>query len=170
MYTWKITKYNPIFNGSDGRYENDEWTSISDIGKTFEGKMLSLESYKLCENAYIESIHLVMKANNVTSLKIQALEKRYTHDYPDMQEKYSKSYIESLKEGEIICYADIDFLVRLILREMVWCKLIVKQSMFVHFGYDYYMYIGSKEKLVNEIEEMIRLGLFPVEMQSPYLN
>jgi len=42
--------------------------------------------------------------------------------------------------------------------------------MFVHFGYDYYMYIGSKKKLVNEIEEMIRLGLFPVEMQSPYLN
>ena len=33
---FSITKYNPIYRNEFGHYQHDEWTSISDIGKSFE--------------------------------------------------------------------------------------------------------------------------------------
>ncbi len=57
------------------------------------------------------------------------------------------------------------------LREELWCKIMSPYKLFVHFGYDYYMYIGSAKELSTEIIlEIEKLGLF-VELidQSPYL-
>jgi len=32
---------------------------------------------------------------------------------------------------------------RLVLREILWCKLESPNGFYIHFGYDYYMYFGS---------------------------
>jgi hypothetical protein len=32
MYSWRITKYNPLNRDQDGRYKDEkEWTSFSDV-------------------------------------------------------------------------------------------------------------------------------------------
>ena len=41
--------------------------------------------------------------------------------------------------------------------------------MYVHFGYDYYMYIGSEKPLEKEIDSINRSGLFVENMVSPYI-
>lgn len=37
MQYFRITKYNPQFRNKQGEYKNEEWTSVYDIGKKFEG-------------------------------------------------------------------------------------------------------------------------------------
>lgn len=56
MKCWRITKYNPKFRNELGHYQKKEWTSVSDIGKIFEGKQLTVEEYLNTENLYINSI------------------------------------------------------------------------------------------------------------------
>ena len=53
MTEYRITKYNPI-NRVDEVYIADEWTSSSDIGKVFNGKTLSRDTYLKTEQAYID--------------------------------------------------------------------------------------------------------------------
>jgi len=38
---YRITKYNPMNRDANGAYLLNEWTSFSDIGKTFDGKTLT---------------------------------------------------------------------------------------------------------------------------------
>ncbi|OXM17137.1 hypothetical protein [Paenibacillus herberti] len=78
--------------------------------------------------------------------------------------------LERLKEGEDVDAPEIPDLSKLILREQVWAKL-DHPSMFVHFGYDYYMYIGLKGENSDYVafEQKINyLGLFAERVKSPY--
>ena len=63
---------------------------------------------------------------------------------------------------------DVVPITRFALRQIIWCKLLCDQ-MFVHFGDDYYMFIGSEKELENEIEAIRNNGLFVEEMKSPYM-
>jgi len=52
---------------------------------------------------------------------------------------------------------------------MLWCKLSNGNS-FVHFGYDYYMYVGGiKELKAAELAIINKNGLFVEKMKSPYI-
>ena len=44
MYGWRITKYNPAFRDERGAYLKDEWTSVSDVGKSFGDEVLPSRS------------------------------------------------------------------------------------------------------------------------------
>lgn len=41
----EIVKYSPQKYDSNGIYTTDEWTSIWDVGKKFDGKLFTLEEY-----------------------------------------------------------------------------------------------------------------------------
>ena len=65
MTEYRITKYNPA-NRINGAYMSDEWTSISDIGKVFNGIILSQDTYLKTEKAYIDCcIELIEKAKRL---------------------------------------------------------------------------------------------------------
>jgi hypothetical protein len=59
---------------------------------------------------------------------------------------------------------------RLVLREILWCKLESENGFYIHFGYDYYMYIGGPAPSENSIAYGRQQGLFVEEMESPYLD
>ena len=159
MFSWRITKYNPCNRDINGIYTlPDEWTSYSDIGTVREGKI---------EDAYVASIFDDHGLQRVQKLKVVGLEKRgplISDSYlsKDMKEMYDK-----VRDG-IYCSEDtIDGVARLVLREKLWCKLEAR-SMFVHFGYDYYMYIGSAEMCEKEVQKIQEMGLYIEEQESPY--
>jgi hypothetical protein len=52
-----------------------------------------------------------------------------------------------LKQGAVLGLGDIERICRLNLREALWCKLEDEGGQFVHFGWDYYMYIGGADLL-----------------------
>jgi len=140
MYSYRVTKYNPYYRNKDGIFLKDDWTSVNDVGKLY-GEEVEYSEYLLYENAYIFAVRTVMTANRFNTLQIVGIEKCTPRDYSDIPKDVSSNYIDLIMEGTTVDCANIDFLIRLILREMMWGKLIC-ENMYVHFGYDYYMYIG----------------------------
>ncbi len=61
----------------------------------------------------------------------------------------------------------IENIARLILRSYFWC-ILRSEDIFVHFGYDYYMYIGCKKKCCDVIKTIEKTGLFVEPFESPY--
>jgi len=172
-YSWRITKFDPKFRDKYGRYIKNDWTSISDVNKVVNGQILSFESYLHVEDKYVQAVLDFSKYFSVPSLKIVGLEK-YSETLKVSNERW---YTEELKkvyslieEGLDVSNENIEYVCKLILRNDLWCKLEYEKRMFIHFGYDYYMYIvsdGYNEELLNKISDN---GLFVEQMVSPYLE
>ncbi|MGC2310126.1 MAG: hypothetical protein WA432_00720 [Candidatus Babeliaceae bacterium] len=170
VFSWRITKYNPKNRNSRGIYLIDEWTSYSDIGKIINNQEFTYKEYIETENAYVVSIILFMKCNDLETLKIKNLEKPLPLDLKDkfLSEKM-KICFNVIRNSNDINKNEIDSICRLILREKLWCKLESK-DMFVHFGWDYYMYIGSMKRCEKCINEIQQLNLFVEQQESPYMK
>ena len=168
LYCWRITKYDPINRDKNGLYQKYEWASVGDVGKKYDGIEFTFETYLTYESKYIGAINGFLHGNNVESIRIKPLEKKRYTSYADFIEPLSKEYFRSLKSNTMITTQDIPRVVRFVLRELIWCKLVCEQ-MYVHFGYDYYMYIGSENRLENEIDTIKKSGMYVESMASPYL-
>lgn len=171
MLSWRITKYNPKNRNSNGVYLiKDEWTSYSEVGNTIDGKTFTYQEYLEVENSYVSSIIFFMECNNLENLRIAHLEKSFTLDNKDTYlSENMKNDFNVVKNGLDIDKNKIDSIARLVLREKLWCKFESK-DMFVHFGWDYYMYIGSSKACEKSIKKIQELGLFVEEYISPYLD
>ncbi len=171
MYNYRISKYNPIYRDNEGSYRINEWTSFSDIGLIYENKKFTMDDYLKIEDAYVKTIVSFMQHLNINLLGVCELEKYEKHLIIDkFHGAYSieiKNLYSSLQDGNILNISQIQNLSRLILREKLWCKLQC-DMMYVHFGYDYYMYIGISEKCEDAVVINSRLGLFIEEYNSPY--
>ncbi|MDD3404169.1 MAG: hypothetical protein PHQ72_12570 [Hespellia sp.] len=88
-------------------------------------------------------------------------------EYLDLSETEAKEFYDSLNNGMLIGAEKIGLVTKLILREMVWGKL-VGDSSFIHFGYDYYMYFGFEKDLKNARKSIENTGLFVENIRSPY--
>lgn len=155
-YMWRVTKYDPKNRDSNGSYSINEWTSFSDIGKIYNGIELSTYEYIQYEKAYIKAVFLFMKCNQVEQLKIVGLE------------IYDEETESNLEEGMILSEDIIESVIRDVLRERIWCKLIFSEILFIHFGYDYNMYIGSMKLCREVLDEIEQSNLFIEGYQSPY--
>ena len=153
VYCYRISKYDSEYR-INGVYLRDEWTSISDIGKVYDGKVFTYNEYKDVENSYLSLIKQVCSRLKVVEMRISSLE------------DYSNNCL--YREGYILKGLDsIIDVARDCLREKYWCKLCAPALEF-HFGYDYYIYVCSSldfkqlHHLVND------LGLFIEVKVSPY--
>lgn len=172
MEYFRITKYNHEKFGTS-EYLND-WTSVSDVGKTFNGEVLTPDVYIETENKYIYLLCEFMKENGVSAFNICALERYNIDESLDRINSLGVHFLENAKEfvssisknKKIEGVENISVLARLILREVLWCKL-EHPLMFVHFGYDYYMYVGCKKK-INENKYIE--GMYIEPFKSPYLD
>ncbi|GGG05907.1 hypothetical protein GCM10010912_58200 [Paenibacillus albidus] len=171
-YSWRITKYNPA-NRINGVYTKQEWTSIGDIEKVYPDGEFLIEHYLHTESLYIMAITSIMKEMKINSLQVTSFEK---YDFGLLEDRfrfiYSDEIIElysNIKNGDFVSGNELELLCKLILREKLWCKL-QSSSMFVHFGFDYYMYIGSRLECSDSLELISNSGLFIEPFQSPYLE
>lgn len=159
MYTWRITKYDPKNRDGYGHYLKNEWTSYYDIGKIFANGQLTQEEYLDVERKYIQAATSFMKCMNVKNLKIVSLEKRTLTKEDDAHfENTTKGYTK-LHNGQLLDKEMVKIVSQLALREIIWCKL-ESSIMYIHFGYDYYMYVGSKNSCENTVAEIKKSGLF----------
>lgn len=176
MLSYRITKYNPIFRNEKGAYQKDEWTDFSDIGKVFEGAELLVDEYMRTESLYISAIHSFMNAVNLSSLNISHLEKeRYRLSDNDLkhQDLYPEKMtgiVKTIQNGSVFGGIDLENFCRLCLRSQLWGVLESPSKMFVHFGYEYYMYIGVSEISEEIIKQIRKSGLFVEPFESPYLS
>lgn len=170
MYGWRITKYNPAFRDERGAYLKDEWTSVSDVGKSFAGVALTFEGYREIEDAYVSTALSFVSEAGLEALTVAHLE---THRVSEAQAQDSRDVAfdpRSARKGMALPRGAIADVCRLALREILWCKLESGGGFYIHFGYDYYMYIGSPVPSEEAIAYGRRQGLFVEEMGSPYLD
>ena len=123
-FSYRITKYHKCLQ-EDKRIlcsPPKEWTSFADVGKG----IVSLDEYMKTESKYIRLILEICKLHKVKSLKIKELD-NFNH---------LKQYSNNQKISNEI---ELIELLKLILREKIWCKLYSRNCEF-HFGYDYYLY------------------------------
>ena len=146
----EIVKYSPQNYDSNGIYTTDEWTSMWDVDKKFDGKLFTLEEYLRVEQRYVSVILSIMKAMNCKYMTIQYLEA--DKEYITSSIKSSKFYnIDSellkslplLEENRRIHISKITDIIRLSLREYIYVVLRNKEhKLHIKFGYDYYLNVS----------------------------
>ena len=72
-----------------------------------------------------------------------------------------------LSNGAHLRLGQLGFVIPSILREEFWCRL-EGEGCFLHFGHDYYMYVGVPVPCPESQKLASRLGLFVEEFASPY--
>lgn len=153
-YEYRISKYDIKYRNSDGAYNKDEWTSIGDVGKTYDGKVFTMSEYLRVENQYLSFVKNICIIDNISNLQIDGLE-----DY---------KHVCTFSDGETLTEIDdILQVAKSCLREMYWCRLVGKNNFF-HFGYDYYLYVCCSLNYNAMVDLAGEHGLFVEQMKSPY--
>jgi hypothetical protein len=170
MITYRITKYNPIYRDKDGVYLKDEWTAISDIGKSFGKKKLTYMKYLKVEGQYLKALERILSKIDLNTITINEIEKYFykvnDNTVKDLYDENMKILFNKLSDN--YCFTSKDELmnaIKLILREHLWGKIVVKNSNFkVEFGNDLYVYITSEELPKELIQSLSNIGVFIEEV------
>lgn len=152
MFEYRITKYDPAIRTGGGRYT--EWTCFSDVGRVFDGSPLTRAAYEAVEAAYIAVAASFLREAGVASLAVRGLE--YSGDAPRLHH-----------EGDVLALDQAAALMAQVLRGVCWCRLESPRG-FVHFGWDFYMYVGVAPACPDSARRAAQAGLFVEEMRSPH--
>lgn len=166
MSGYRVTKYDPALRRADGAYGRDEWTSVSDVGSSHDGETLTCARYLAVEDAYVDSVHRFMQVVKVMCMRVVDLE--ITGEVAALPEPLvdeASARLHRVSDGQQVAGEQLDWVVRLALRELLWCRLEGERGFYVHFGYDYYMYIGSDCELVPP---PLPEGMYAEVHSSPY--
>ena len=153
MNEYRVTKYNPAFRDQSGAYNKDEWTSFRQIGQTFSGVLLTSDEYERVEQAYIQTALSFLRESGLFSLRVAGLENSQRNPI-------------DFNNGSVLPLDRVGEIIRRILREEFWCRLEGSEG-FIHFGWDYYMYIGVPHPCPRAQARAAELGLYVEEFASP---
>lgn len=170
QHQWRVTKYNPRLRDEHGHYTLvEDWTSPYEIGNSFDGKELTLEDYLRIEEAYIDSAISFMEESGIQSVRVLGLEGSITEE--DRASFLYESEFEGvvLKEDSLVDLGALRLIMKMVLRDFIWCQLYDGDRFFIHFGTDYYMYVGSHVNCPAAIEWSATHGLFVESEPSPYV-
>lgn len=164
MFNYTITKYKTFCISN----YSDEWGAISDIGKEYHGKVLTLEEYKETEDAYIKALLMILEYMGIKELYLNMTlpngkEARYEHKFFDGTESlYGKDILdtyENIKSG-IITIEQFEHMARLQLREDIGGSIYVPYRFKLFIGYDYMMSVRTSRDISCLIEDIEKLGLY----------
>lgn len=167
MNEWRVTKYNPRLRDSRGAFAGEAWTSASDVGQSFGGVLLDLATYLDTEDLYVRAALHFLQETGLTSLQVRNLEAVAPLPLPGSLEQLLGEGTP-IVEDQQLAGAELERACRLNLRSLLWCRLEQPGVFFLHFGHDYYMYIGSLAVCHASVLYAEHIGLFVEEWSSPY--
>lgn len=174
MHQYRITKYNPGDRDGNGAYLADDWTCAGDIGQTFQGKKLTAADYLRMEDSYVTAVLRFFNASGLPHLRVTCLDNKFADDNL-AQIKATQHGLSDPAMADMVPHEDqqvgrneIELICRMILRNIIWCKLEFAGQFFVHFGWDFYMYIGTVSDTSDAAEQIRADGLFVEEFTSPH--
>lgn len=144
----RITNYHSYDVEGNLTSSENEWTGYFDVGNK-----VSQEDYILVEDEYINFVISLCYLFSVEELTVSELE---IFDEAGL-----------LKYPESVAINELPLLIRDVLREKIWCKLL-SDDLEVHFGYDFYMYVVCPLSC-DFIKSKIKTSLNVEAFQSPYL-
>lgn len=162
-----------MFRDEAGRYLKDEWISISDIGQSFDGVILTDEEYIAIEDKYIEAVKLIIQFHSLTHLSVNKFYRWSLEEELHSRERFlslSKSYSHLYSNKLIDFYLnfnegqagidEVGSLCRLQLRENMGVDIFYPRKLKLFIGYDYLMGIHSSKSLEPIIPQITAMGLF----------
>jgi hypothetical protein len=156
VHEYRVTKYNPAFRDYSGAYTKVEWTMFRQIGQTFSGVVLTSDEYESVEEAHIQAALSFLRESGLLSMRVAGLE---NHRMQPLD----------FQNDSVLPLERIGAIIRQILREEYWCRLEGSDG-FLHFGWDYDMYIGVPHLCPTARARATKLGLFVEEFASPYVE
>ncbi len=142
MTHYRFSKYDPAYR-VNGVYTKDEWTDYSDIGKCFDGVILTEAAYLQTENAYLQFCTKLMQMVGVEEMLLRDLSNPFKSDLPWKNN-------ETLSAEQAVAFlCDC-------LRTKCW-GLLKHGALRFYIGYDYYVHFScncSIEKLTALAEGM----------------
>lgn len=153
MYMYRIAKYN-LSGYENGVFTRDDWTDYSDIGQVFNGELLTEETYLMVENQYIKVAQCLFANTCQEEISIVNLQK-YQSDLP---------WVNNQAVGK----TQLTEIMRDCFRNKCWCRLHA-EDFYIHFGYDFYMYVGCALSHNEVLKICTENRLYAVEQASPYL-
>ena len=154
MLEFRVTKYDPALRAANGAYLGDDWTSVSDVGRTFNGVELTSTEYERVEHAYVLTALTFLQDCGISSLTVCGLENHSEAPHAPTHDEH-------------LSLAQIATTLPSLLREEFWCRLEGPEA-FIHVGYDYYMYVGVPS-ISNAAQRLASsAGLFVEPFKSPY--
>lgn len=166
--SYRVTKYNPSMRAPNGSFNVDTWTSSSDIGEVYDSRELTIKDYLTIEDGYVTCIKDLISLTNITKFRISELEDYREGNCAEYRKSFGDNLCDlTLKAKQIINEIELESIIRLSLREELWCKLETENS-FIHFGQDFYCYVGlplGTDMNVLTVPE----GIYIEEFESPYL-
>lgn len=154
IYWWEISRYDPA-DRVDGAYPADSWTSISDVGKCFQGATLTMDEYLSIEDSYVIAALEFMRESQA-----RVLEPRLAQGWVGVEFSGDERFDE----------CTLPDVIRGLLREEIGCKLVSPDGRFaIHIAYDLYMYVGSWTPCPRSERVVRDRGLyFETRDSSPY--
>lgn len=153
-FQYRVTKYDPRLRDGRGAFLRDDWTSIGDVGKPFDGIILTPEAYQAVEDAYVEAALALLTEAGFASAQCVDVE---NHGMcPTAKD-----------EGESVPLSELGAVIRDVLRGEWWCR-VEATGAFLHFGNDCYMYVGVPIRCERACDLAHRRGLFVEPFVSPY--
>lgn len=152
MHEYQISKYNPQYR-VDGVYVQNEWTSESDIGKVFTDGILTRQKYDAALDRYVACAMDILRNARSDQMIISDIE-IYKDDV-------------LWNENEIVKEYRLALVIYDCMHEKCWCRL-SNGEIFLHFGYELYMYIGCDIEYDKLSSICAQYNLFAIERQSPY--
>jgi len=152
VFEYRITKYDPT-ERREG-WPRAQWTAFSDIGSSFDGVLLTGAAYEAVEACYIEAALSFLREAGAACLTVRGFECG-----AGVPCRYG--------EGDVLALEQAAQLMAMVLREECWCRLEDSRG-FVHFGWDYYMYVGVASACPGSARRAARAGLFVEAMRSPH--
>ncbi len=189
MPEYRITKYDPAHRDAAGAYTRTTWTTFGDVGRSFEGVVLTPAAYAAVEDAYVDTAVAFLRESAVGALNVSALQNARAVSLPLVapQGQPEHSLAGTAVETAVPCHGSVRLLVRdslgdesslkvdeiapalrRLLREQFWCRL-EGAAAFVHVGWDYYMYVGVPHPCPSATAAAGRRGLFVEPFLSPYV-
>lgn len=155
-YVYRVTKCDPGNRDECGVYTVDEWTMFSQVGSVVDGKKLTMAEYQRTEDAYVASAISFLRESGAEIVTVEQLE-----------DAHGEAAKLGIREASELDHEQAARLIRLILRERAWCELRGDES-FVHFGWDYYMYVGVPTPCDASRAFAADRGLYVERCSSPY--
>jgi hypothetical protein len=171
MLQYRVTKYDPAKRDHNGAYRDlDEWTDASEVGKTCGGTLLTLEAYLDVENRYVRAVEAFVREADIEHLRCTCIEGPYDTPpvHPGLAFDKEQRAALHVRDDAAIDRATLPLFVRANLRNALWCKLELEGRFFVHFGWDFYMYVGSAVSCPGAAKSACADGLFVEPFNSPY--
>ena len=154
MHEFRVTKYDPQYR-VNGAYTRNEWTSFADVGRNYAGRIFTPAEYERAEKQHIDFLCELADRCGAFPLRVDGYDVHYRND--------------AWQDGQAIGRKELPDIIRANLREECWCRL-VGEGFFIHFGYEYYVYVGCglPPETVRRMAEAY--GLFCEAFCSPYLD